>query len=73
MDKLEMVRLALQELGDVPAQELAAFIERQHGVRIEPKFLPVFKASLRNKLHMEAVRHAARAIVAQAQADTPET
>lgn len=73
MDKLEMVRLALLEIGDVPAPELAAHIERQHGVRIDPKFLPIFKASLRNKVQLELVRQAARAVVAQAAAEQPET
>ena len=33
-----------QALGDAPAQELSAFIERQHGVRIDPKFIPLFRA-----------------------------
>jgi hypothetical protein len=61
MDKLEMVQIALRELGDVPAQELSAFIEKRHGVRIEPKFIPIFKASIRDKARLEAARLAARA------------
>lgn len=63
MDKLEMVRLALRELGDVPAQELAAYIETRYGVKIDAKFIPLYKASLRDKLRLEAARQAARAVV----------
>lgn len=73
MDKLEMVRLALVELGDVPGQELADHIERLHGVRIDPKFLPVFKASLRNKQQLAAAREAARAVIAAAPAEAADT
>jgi hypothetical protein len=47
MDKLEMVQLALRELGDVPIQELAAFIETRHGVKIESNSSPS-KASIRD-------------------------
>jgi len=66
MDKLELVQSALRELGDVSAQELSAFIEQKHGVKIEPKFIPIFKASLRDKLRLEAARLAAEATLAQA-------
>jgi len=71
MDKLEMVRLAIRELGDVPAQELAGFIASRHGVKIEPKFIPIFKASLRDKLRLDAARQEARAASEQAKAETP--
>jgi hypothetical protein len=63
MDKLEMVQVALRELGDVSAQELSAFIEEKHGARIDPKFIPIFKASIRDKLRLEVARQAARASV----------
>jgi len=61
MDKLELVQAALRELGDVSAQELSAFIEKKHGVKIDPKYIPVFTASIQNKLRLEAARRAARA------------
>ena len=61
MDKLELVQTALRELGDVSAQELSAFIEKKHGVKIEPKFIPIFRASIQSKLRLEAARRAARA------------
>src|SRR5258707_444605 len=43
----EAVRLALAELGDVGSQELAAFIENRYKLRIEPRFIPIYKASLK--------------------------
>ena len=71
MDKLELVRVAIQELGDISAPELSAFIEKKHGVKIEPKFIPIFKASIRDKLRLEAARQAARAAVEQVKAELP--
>jgi hypothetical protein len=65
---LEAVRLALAELGDVPHQELAAFVGERFGLRIPPQFIPVAKASLRGLEQLEAARRAAKDLVAQAQA-----
>ena len=39
MDKLEMVQVALRELGDVKAEEITAFVEERFQTRIEPKLL----------------------------------
>ena len=71
MDRLELVQIAFRELGDVSAQELAAFIEKKHGVKIAPKFIPLYKASLRDKLRLETARQAARVAVEQAKTDQP--
>jgi len=71
MDRLELVQIALRELGDVPAQEVSAFIEKRHGVKIEPKFIPLFKASLRDRLRLEAARQAARAAAEQVKEERP--
>jgi len=65
MDKLELVRAAIQVLGDVSAQDLVAHVERQHGVKIDPKFIPVFKASLRDRLRRDVGREAARKALEQ--------
>ncbi|OAI54064.1 hypothetical protein AYO44_15520 [Planctomycetaceae bacterium SCGC AG-212-F19] len=65
MDKLELMQIALRELGDVLAEQLSAFIEKKHGVKIEPKFIPLFMASIRDKIRLEAARQAARASVEQ--------
>lgn len=71
MDKLEIVQIALRELGDVSAQELSSFIEMKHGVRIEPRYIPIFKASIRDKERLEVARQAARAAVAQSPPPCP--
>ncbi len=47
MTKLEMVRQSIEQLGEVSAEDLASFIEIKHGVCIEPRFIPVVRASLR--------------------------
>jgi hypothetical protein len=69
VDKLELVQSALKELGDLSAQELSSFIEKKYGVKIEPKFIPLYKASIRDKVRLEAARQAARATVEQAKAE----
>jgi len=47
MTKLEMVQAALSELGGTSAENLVAFVEKKFGVTIEPKFIPLYKATLR--------------------------
>jgi hypothetical protein len=49
MDKVEAVRRALAELGDVSAEELAAFARERCGVWVDAKFIPVFKAVLKER------------------------
>jgi hypothetical protein len=61
MDKLAMVQDAWKELGEVPAQELSAFIHKKFGVIIEAKFIPLFKASLRDRSLLENLRQQRRA------------
>jgi hypothetical protein len=60
MDKLEMLKQALQKLGDAPAPELATFIERQFGIKVDARFIPKWKASLRGRQALEQSRNAAR-------------
>jgi hypothetical protein len=56
MDKLEIVRVAVRELGEANAQDLSAFIAERFNVKIEPKYIPLFTASLRGKERMHAFR-----------------
>ncbi len=46
MTKLEMVQAALQAAKSASSEEISAFIEKTFGVKIEAKFIPVFKSSL---------------------------
>jgi hypothetical protein len=46
VDRLEAVGYAMRELGDASTEQLCGFIEQRFGFRIEPKYLPLFKATL---------------------------
>ena len=61
MSKVEMVRQALLELGEVSSQELATFLEQRYGMRIEARIIPILKASVRGQEVLERARQAARA------------
>ena len=41
-----MVQATLAAMGSASSEAIASFIERQFGVLIEPKFAPVYRASL---------------------------
>ncbi len=60
MDKVEMMREALKERADAPPGELAAFLASRFGVRIEPKFIPILRASARDRELLEQFRARAR-------------
>ena len=49
MSQVEAVRRALAELGDVSAEELAAYIRTKYGVTVRPQFVPILKATLRDQ------------------------
>jgi hypothetical protein len=66
MSKLEMVRQALEQLGEVPSVEISSFIQRCYGVRIDPKFIPIVRASLRELEMLQRFREEARAYAGQA-------
>jgi hypothetical protein len=56
ISKEEGVLLALAEVGEVSAEDLAGFVEGRFGLRIDPKFIPVFKASIRAREQLEEAR-----------------
>jgi hypothetical protein len=56
MTKLDMVKEALGQLGEVSAQEISAFVESKYGVKIDPAFIPVYRATLKDKERMEKAR-----------------
>jgi hypothetical protein len=66
LSKVELVRRALAELGEASPQEVAAFIERRNGVRIDPRFIPFVRASVLELEMLEKARRAARAAAADA-------
>jgi len=60
MERMELIRQALLELGDAPSQDLSSFIEQKYGVKIEPKFVPLFKATIRDMERLAYLRQAAK-------------
>lgn len=48
MEPLCAYRLAVAELGDVPAERLTAHIAKKFGLKVEPRFIPIFRASLQD-------------------------
>ena len=61
-------RRALTELGDVSAEERAAFMQKNHGVTVRPQFVPVLKATLKDKENLAERR---RKSAAAAKASNP--
>ena len=49
MNQSEALRRALGEIGDVSAQELATFMQKNYGVKVRPQIIPILKATLRDK------------------------
>jgi hypothetical protein len=71
MTKLEAFRQAVAELGDAPAEELSSLIERRYGVKIEPRYIPLFRATVKDQENLTRLREAARA-AATATEGTPQ-
>ncbi len=46
MKPMDLFRQAVAEIGDAPAGEVSAHLEKKHGVTIEPAFIPVYRATL---------------------------
>jgi hypothetical protein len=64
MDRMQAFRLAVAEVGDSSDEQLASYIAKKYGVRIEPKFIPCFRASLLDLERMASRREAARSAAA---------
>ena len=60
MAPLELFRHAVAELGDVSAAELSTYIEKKHGVTIEPHFIPLFRATLQDLERTARMRRVAQ-------------
>ena len=62
MNPMELFRSAVAEIGDASAAELSAHLEKKHGVKIEPAFIPVFKATLKEMERTNKSRQDAKPI-----------
>jgi hypothetical protein len=67
------MRQALAELGDAPNGELAAFLQRRFGLKVDARFVAVLKASARGLDQLEKARQAAKEAVARATAKPTDT
>ena len=64
MKPMELFRRAVAK-GNVSAAELSAHLEKKHGVKIEPAFIPLFKATLQDLERTNKLRQDARPIPAK--------
>jgi hypothetical protein len=64
MKPMELFRSAVAEIGDASAAELSAHLEKKHGVKIEPAYIPVFKATLKELEKTSKFRQDAKPIPA---------
>lgn len=62
MKPMELFRRAIAEIGYVSAAELSAHLEKKHGVKIEPAFIPLFKATLQDLERTSKLRQEAKPI-----------
>lgn len=62
MKPMDLFRNAVAEMGDVSAAELSAHLEKKHGVKIEPAFIPLFKATLQDLERTNKLRQDAKSI-----------
>jgi len=56
----EAVRRILVECGDIPVPELVGLVEQRYGLKLDARFLPIIRASLRHRAESEARRAAAK-------------
>jgi hypothetical protein len=66
VDKVALVRAALQEVGEQPAADLAALIREKHGVEITPPMVAIVKATLLHRNLLAKYRQEAKEVVEKA-------
>jgi hypothetical protein len=65
MKPMELFQRAVAEVGNVSANELSAHLEKKHGVKIEPAFIPLFKATLQDLERTSKLRREAKPVRAE--------
>lgn len=60
MTRLEMVQQAVNELGDVSSQEIAAYVLQKHGIIIEVSIVAIIRAVLWRQEMKEQLRRDAK-------------
>lgn len=62
MNRLELVQQAMAEIGDANPEAFSQFLERRFGMKIDPKYIPLYKATLRDKERLARMREESRAL-----------
>lgn len=60
MTPLEAVEKVLAENGSVSNEKLAVLVKKKFGIQIELKYLPLYRATIQEKVRAERVRQEAR-------------
>jgi hypothetical protein len=64
MTVIDLVRSGVTELGeDVSAEELSRFIAERFGARVEARFVPIYRATLRAEVQRREAREWATSII----------
>lgn len=62
MKPMELFRRAVAEIGYTSAAELSDHLEKKHGIKIDPAFIPLFKATLQDLERTSKHRQGAKPI-----------
>jgi hypothetical protein len=66
MTRLDMVRVAVGELGDhATADQVAGFVADRFGQDVVVGFVPIYRATLRAEEHLREARERAAALVTE--------
>ena len=66
MTVIDLVRSGVTELGeDVSAEELSRFIGERFGARVDARFVPIYRATLRAEQQRQEARERAARIIAE--------
>jgi hypothetical protein len=66
MTRLDMVRVAVGELGDqATADQVAGFVAERFGQDVGVRFVPIYRATLRAEEQLRQARETAAALVAE--------
>jgi DNA-binding ferritin-like protein len=66
LTKIDMVAEAMRTLGSTTPAELSAYVAAKHGVEIEPRMMPIFRASVEQREALERARSEAKELIARA-------
>ena len=72
MTPMEAFRRAIAEIGYASSAELSEYMEKKHRVKIEPAFIPVFKATLQDLERTNKPRQGTKSISTKQSESSPD-